>query len=181
MKTFLRLTSLAATVAALALTAAPAQAASLVSATPVAKAKVKILKGLTLTSDADLDFGTVVLSGAGAWSGDTVSVSTAGVQACTANLTCSGTTTAASYNVTGSNNAVVVITVPASVTINNGPLGVGGDSLTVTTSKTIGATVTMPNSGNAGVDFEVGGSITLASTTVDGFYQGNINVTADYQ
>ena len=181
MNTFLRLTSLAATVAALALTAAPAQAASLVAATPVAKAKVKILKGLTLTSDADLDFGTVVLSGAGAWSGDTVSVNLAGTQACTANLTCSGTTSAASYNVTGSNNAVVVITVPASVTINNGPGGVGGASLTVATTKSVGATVTMPNSGNAGVDFEVGGSIALASTTADGFYQGDINVTADYQ
>lgn len=181
MNTFLRLTSLAATVAALALTAAPAQAASLVAATPVAKAKVKILKGLTLTSSADLDFGTVVLSGAGAWSGDTVTVSTAGVQACTANLTCSSTTSAAAYNVTGSNNAVVVITVPASVTINNGPGGVGGASLTVTTTKSIGATVTMPNSGNTGVDFQVAGSIALASTTADGFYQGNINVTADYQ
>ena len=133
MNKFLRLTSLAATVAALALTAAPAQAASLVSATPVAKAKVKILKGLTLTSSSDLDFGTVVLSGAGAWSGDTVSVNLAGVQACTANLTCSGTTSAASYNVTGSNNAVVVVTVPALVTITNGV-----DNLTVTTTKSIG-------------------------------------------
>lgn len=181
MNTFLRLTSLAATVAALALTAAPAQAASLVAATPVAKAKVKILKGLTLTSSSDLDFGTVVLSGAGAWSGDTVTVNLAGAQACTANLTCSGTTSAAAYNVTGSNNAVVVITVPASVTINNGPGGVGGDSLTVTTTKSVGPTVTMPNSGNAGVNFQVAGSIALASTTVDGVYQGNINVTADYQ
>jgi len=176
MNKFLRLTSLAATVAALALTAAPAQAASLVSATPVAKAKVKILKGLTLTSSSDLDFGTVVLSGAGAWAGDTVSVDLAGAQTCTANLTCSGTTSAAAYNVTGSNNAVVVVTVPASVTITNGT-----DNLTVTTTKSIGATVTMPNSGNTGIDFEVGGSITLASTTVDGFYQGDIDVTADYQ
>ena len=31
------------------------------------------------------------------------------------------------------------------------------------------------------VSTEVGGSIALADTTVDGFYQGNINVTADYQ
>ena len=111
-----------------------------------------------------------------------VSVSTAGARDLHGgtNLTCSGTTSAASYNVTGSNNAVVVVTIPASVTITNG-LRRRRQLLTVTTTKSIGATVTMPNSGNAGVDFEVGGSITLASTTVDGFYQGDINVTADYQ
>ncbi|HMI39637.1 MAG TPA: DUF4402 domain-containing protein [Sphingomicrobium sp.] len=178
MKTFLRLTSLAATVAALALTAAPAQAASLVSATPQAKAKVKILKALTLTRNADLDFGTVVLSGSGAWGGEVVSVDTAGARVCGGgtNLTCSAATTAAAYNVTGSNNAVVNVTVPASVVISN-----GSANLTVTTSKSIGASVTMPNSGNAGVDFNIGGSITLASTTADGFYQGDIVVTADYQ
>jgi hypothetical protein len=39
----------------------------------------------------------------------------------------------------------------------------------------------MPNSGNTGVDFNIGGAITLASTTNDGFYQGDIVVTADYQ
>jgi len=177
MKTFLRTTSLAATIAALALTAAPAQAASLVSATPQAVAKVRILKALTLTRNADLDFGTVVL-GSGAWGGEVVSVDTAGARICGGgtNLTCSATPAAAAYNVTGSNNAVVVVTVPASVVITNGT-----DNLTVTTSKSIGATVTMPNSGNTGVDFNIGGSITLASTTADGFYQGDIVVTADYQ
>ena len=177
MKTFLRMTSLAATVAALALTAAPAQAASLVSATPQAKAKVKILKALTLTKSADLDFGTVVL-GSGTWAGEVVSVDTGGTRICGAgtNLTCSVAATAAAYNVTGSNNAVVTVTVPASVVISNGSV-----NLTVTTSKSIGATVTMPNSGNTGIDFSIGGSITLASTTADGLYQGDIVVQADYQ
>jgi hypothetical protein len=177
MKTFLRITSLAVTVAALALTAAPAQAASLVSASPQAKAKVKILKALTLSQVEDLDFGTVVLSGSGAWGGEVVSVNTAGARTCGGgtNLTCSGASTAAEYNVTGSNNAVVNITVPASVVISNGTA-----NLTVTTSGAP-ASVTMPNSGNTGVNFNIGGSITLASTTPDGFYQGDIVVTADYQ
>jgi hypothetical protein len=172
------MTSLAATVAALALTAAPAQAASLVSATPQAVAKVRILKALTLSQVEDLDFGTVVLSGAGAWGGEVVTVSTAGVRTCGGgtNLTCSGATTAAEYNVTGSNNQVVVVTIPASVVITNGT-----DNLTVTTSKSIGATVTMPNSGNTGLNFNIGGSLTLASTTPDGYYEGDIVVTADYQ
>ena len=177
MNNFLRMTSLVATVAALALTAAPAQAASLVSATPQAQARVKILKALTLTRLADLEFATVVLSGAGAWAGEVVSVNNSGVLSCgTTNLTCSGTTTAAQYNVTGSNNAVVVVSVPATVTITNA----AANTLIVTTS---GAPtpLTMPNSGNAGINFNFGGSITLASTTPDGSYSGTIAVTADYQ
>ena len=32
-----------------------------------------------------------------------------------------------------------------------------------------------------GVDFSIGGSITLASTTPDGTYSGTFAVTADYQ
>ena len=177
MNNFLRMTSLIATVAALALTAAPAQAASLVSASPQAKAKVKILKALTLSRVADLDFATVVLSGAGAWSGEVVAVSNTGVRTCgTTNLTCSGTTTAAEYNVTGSNSAVVNVNVPASVTITNA----AGNTLSVTTSGAP-SSVTMPNSGSVGVNFKFGGTITLASTTPDGFYSGDIAVTAYYQ
>ena len=36
-------------------------------------------------------------------------------------------------------------------------------------------------SGNAGVDFAIGGSITLSNSTVDGIYSGQFNVTVDYQ
>ena len=43
------------------------------------------------------------------------------------------------------------------------------------------AQVTLPNSCNQGVLFNVGGSITLDSTTVGGTYSGTINVTVDYQ
>jgi spore coat protein U-like protein len=41
--------------------------------------------------------------------------------------------------------------------------------------------VTLPNSGNQGVTFNVGGSVTVASTTASGTYRGTINVTVDYQ
>src|SRR5437588_683527 len=34
---------------------------------------------------------------------------------------------------------------------------------------------------STGVDFSIGGSITLASTTPDGVYSGTFAVTADYQ
>ena len=172
MNTLFRITSLAATVAALALTAAPAQAAT---PTTPAVAKVKILKAVTISQVEDLDFGTVVLSGAGAWSGDTVSVSNAGVQSCTANLTCSGTTTAAEYNVTGSNAQTVNLSIPASVVIQNAAL----DSLTVNLNNAQ-TTILLTNSGAPGDNFSFGGSISLDSTTPDGDYSGDVVVTADY-
>lgn len=172
MNTLFRITSLAATVAALALTAAPAQAAT---PTTPAKAKVKIMKAVTISQVADLDFGTVVLSGAGAWSGDTVSVSDTGVQSCTANLTCSGTTTAAEYKVTGSNNATVNLSIPASVVIQNAAL----DSLTVNLNNAQ-TTIVLTSSGAPGDNFTFGGSISLDSTTPDGDYSGDVVVTADY-
>ena len=172
MNTLFRITSLAATVAALALTAAPAQAAT---PTTPAVAKVKILKAVTIARVADLDFGTVVLSGAGAWSGDTVAVSNAGVQSCTANLTCSGTTTAAEYKVTGSNNATVNLAIPASVVIKNAAL----DPLTVNLNNAQ-TTIVLTSSGSPGDNFKFGGSISLASTTPDGNYSGDVVVTANY-
>ena len=43
------------------------------------------------------------------------------------------------------------------------------------------ATISLPNSGSKGLDFGVGGSITLSSTTANGTYSGTLNVTVDYQ
>jgi hypothetical protein len=181
MTNFQRLTSLAATVAALAVTATPASAASLVSASPQAVAKVKVLRALTLTRKADLDFGTIVLSGTGTWSGEVVTVNSSGaLTACgTTNLTCSAPATgysAAKYNVTGSNNSVVALTVPATVSMSNG----AGGTISVNLA---GAptSLTLTSSGSPGDDFSFGGSITLASSTADGSYTGTIAVTADYQ
>jgi hypothetical protein len=41
--------------------------------------------------------------------------------------------------------------------------------------------VTLPNAGQQGVNFNVGGSLTLSSTTVGGTYRGTIDVTVNYQ
>jgi hypothetical protein len=61
----LRLTAIAASVAALALTATEAAAAP-VNATSNATAKARILKPLVLASTANFDLGIVVLAGSGA-------------------------------------------------------------------------------------------------------------------
>jgi hypothetical protein len=170
MNKFLRMTSLAATVTALTLTATPALAVS-ASANPPATAQVNIVKPLTLTAQANIDFGNVVVQDNGTASID----GTTGVITCSATLTCSATGTAAVYKVTGTNNQVVNITKPNATLTNSGN---PGTPLTLVLSGP--ATVTLPNAGATGTTFGVGGSIAIAASTKDGVYTGNLNVTVDY-
>lgn len=173
MNALLRMTSLAA-IAATALVATPAFAAT--PAATNATAQARIIKPLTLTSTQNLDFGTLLLSGAGTWTGAVVDLSSANVLSCpTTYVTCSGTTTVAKYKVTGTNNQIVTITAPNVVLTN------GNDSTkTLVMAVNSPGTVALLNSGNAGVEFPLGGKITLASDTVDGVYTGTFNVTVDY-
>jgi|SRR4051812_16112658 Mat/Ecp fimbriae major subunit len=173
MHKFLRIASLGATVAALTLTAAPAfAAATTATADPQAKAQVRILKPLTLTAKQDLDLGTVAL-GQGTFS-TTVGIAKDGTWTCDGTkVTCSGAHQVATYNVTGTNNRTVTITA-GNVTLSNGT-----DNLTLTVDAP--ASVLLPNSGNTGVDFDIGGSVDLTEATPDGLYQGDFDVTADYQ
>ena len=164
-----------AAVAALALTATPALAAP-VSPNQNATATARIIRPLTLTWVQDLNLGMILLSGAGAWSGAVVSVSQAGARSCAnVNVTCSGAVQAARYNVRGTNNQVVTITAPnVTLTNANNPL----ETLLMTVSSP--GTVTLTSSGAPGNDFNLGGSITVDSTTGDGVYSGTFNVTVDY-
>jgi hypothetical protein len=163
----------AAGAAALGLTATPAAAAPVAATTP-ATANAKIYKPLTLTANRNLDLGTIVMGTLPA-GGEVVSLTAAGAFTCGGgNLTCSGTPQTAQYNVTGSNNAVVRILVGAS-TLN----GSAGGTVAFTPLAP-GASVTMPNSGNTGVNFNVGGQITVLPTTVEGTYVGAMDVTVDY-
>jgi Mat/Ecp fimbriae major subunit len=176
MNKFLRMASLGATVAALTLTATPAAAFGLVNATSNANAHVKIMKGLVLSSTRNLDLGTVVLAGGtGSWTA-TVAVDRSNVFDCdgnSGNVVCSGTHQNAQYNVKGTNNAMVTIA-SGPVTMSNGT-----DNLTLTPDHD--TSVQLPNSGNTGLDFGVGGSITVDNNTPDGDYTGTFAVTAEYQ
>ena len=161
--------------AALALTATPAFAAP-VGPNQNATATARIVKPLTLTWVQNLNLGTILLSGPGAWGGAVVGVSQAGVLSCAdPNVTCSGAVQAARYNVRGTNNQVVNITAPdVTLTNANNPLQ------TLLLSVSNPGTVTLTSSGSPGNDFNLGGSITVASTTGDGVYSGTFNVTVDY-
>lgn len=157
----------------LALFSAPAAA---VSPATQASATAKIYRPLTISLVQNLDFGTIVLSGAGTWSGEVVSLSQAGAVTCGggANLTCSGSPKAARYQVLGTSNSTVTISSPG-FNLSNG-------AATLAFTPNAPATVNLGPAGpTTGVTFSIGGSITLASTTPDGVYTGTFLVTADYQ
>lgn len=145
------------------------------AATQVVALNANIVKPLTLTWLQDLNLGSIVL-GPGSWSGATISISRAGIFSCTnANVTCSGTTQAAMYNVSGSNNQVVKITAP-SVTLTNQT----DPTQTLTLTIDSPGSLTLTNSGPPGSNFSIGGSVTVSSNTVGGTYAGTFNVTVDY-
>jgi len=170
MTNFARLLTAAAAVSALAATSATAAP---VGATTPATAKAQIVKPLTLTAKTNLDFGTIVLQAVvGATS---VAISTTGAITCGTGLLCSGTPVPATYNVAGTNNQVVKM-YSAATTLT----GSAGGTITFTPILPVGASVTLTNSGAPGNDFNVGGSIAIGTTTLDGVYTGNINVTVDY-
>ncbi len=168
-----KLLIVAGAVSALAVTSAPAQAAT---PTTDANAHARIFRPLTITADRDLDLGTIVLSGTGAYT-DTVGIDQAGLFSCDTDVTCSGTTQTAQYTVTGTNNQTVVVTVSPTIVMTNLTDGVSTLDLTVDAP----ATVALGASGNAGVTFDIGGSIDVSDTTADGVYQGTFDVSADYQ
>jgi hypothetical protein len=161
--------------AAAALTFAGTPAAAVTPATQ-ATATAKIFRPLTISSVQNLDFGVIVLTGA-SFAGEVVTISQAGALTCGSNpgvlLTCSGAPQPAKYKLVGTNNATVTITSP-------GFNLTGPGTLAFTPSAP--ATVNLGASGSTtGVTFAIGGSITLASTTPDGVYNGTFQVTADYQ
>ena len=101
-----------------------------------ATATVRITKPLTLTRVAHLDMGTVVV-----WGDGTVAMDQAGAITCTvATWSAPQPAQPAEFTVTGSNNRVVQVNVPANVTLASGT-----DNLTLVPDAP--ATVTLPNSG----------------------------------
>ena len=162
---------LAGAVSALALTSAPAQAAT---PTTQATATARIVQPLTITSVRDLDLGTIVLSGTAPYT-DTIAITRAGVFSCGADTTCSGTTRTARYTMTGTRDQKVDITVSPTIALVNQTQVTPDLTLTVDAP----AVSTLDATGNAA--FNVGGSIQVSDTTADGVYTGSFDVTADYQ
>jgi Mat/Ecp fimbriae major subunit len=169
-----KLFATAGALAALALTSTPAAA---VSPTTQATASAKIYKPLQISFVQNLDFGVLVL-GSGAWVGQVIKIDETGAMTgCGSNVTCSGSPQQAKYHLVGTNNATVKITSP-----NFNLSGPGSPAPILAFTPVFQPTVNLgPNGLLTGVDFGMGGQITLDSTTPDGLYTGTFNVTADYQ
>ena len=175
MSKFLRMTAVAATMAA-ALSATSATAATSVSATTNANAHAKIMKPLQIAGTQDLDFGTLVISGTGT---QTMHVDQTGaLTGCAAVITCSGTPQAAVYNVKGTPNATVKVTVASPVTLTN-----ANDGSTLALTPDAPSTVSLDTTAaSTGDNFNIGGSISIDSAaTTDGVYSGTFAVSVDYQ
>jgi hypothetical protein len=146
-----------------------------VAATINASVNAGTVKPLTVAMVQSLNLGMITL-GPGTWTGVTISLSSAGVFNCSnPNATCSGTRQPATYNVQGSNGQTVRISAPNVTMVNqNDP----AKTLTLVTDAP--ATILLTNSGQPGLNFSVGGSIAISSTTAAGTYVGTFNVTCDY-
>jgi hypothetical protein len=144
--------------------------------TQTAAVKAKVLKPLTLEALRDLDLGTITLK-PGSWSNATVGISRTGVFSCaSANLICSGPSSTARYKVAGSNKETAIITAPNVTLVNQ-----SDPTKTLILVVDNPGQVTLTSSGKQGSTFDLGGSITLDSTTASGDYTGTFNVTVDYQ
>ena len=156
----------AGAVTALALST-PAFAAN----TATANATVNIVSPLSLTKTADMDFGTIV----GPFAGEDVELDTSGNVACPGTLTCSGSPTAAAFDVTGTPDQQLTLVIPASVTLNGSVSG----TLDVDLTTDLPADPLLDNTGAA--SFSLGGTLNIPNGTVDGVYSNTFNVTANYQ
>lgn len=145
------------------------------AATIMASVTANNVKPLVLTKVQNLDLGMVAL-GPGVWGNVAISLSQAGVLSCgNANVVCTGATTAAQYNVQGSNQQAVRISAPNVTLVNQ-----NDSTKTLTLVTDAPATVLLTNSGFPGVNFSIGGSVTVNSATPTGTYVGTFNVTVDY-
>lgn len=153
------------------------------AATDTADVTAEILSTLTLNAvaaDDTLDFGLIADNGLAASS--TVAVSAAGVRTCGANLICSGTVDAPTFEITGLTGSSVAVSFPsASIPLTYSgtvPTGMTG-TMTVSafTTSLVGNQVTLV----AGVNpFTVGGTLTVNQLQAPGVYTGSVTVEVLY-
>lgn len=179
-------------IAALALAAALAVPSQAQAASVTAQASAKIVKPLVMTGGGTIALGTLVTPSAATFS-NTFTIQPAATQTgayCQTGFTCSGTPTAAMFNLQGTNNTPLNLTIPLTVTLTNTSWAGGGaaPTMTLNTTNSVAANngsgvyvMSLPNSGAPGQDFWVGGSVTITQATEGGTYQGTFAVTADYQ
>lgn len=193
--------------AGVALAAMALASAASAAETATATAQADVVQAFTVTKDADLDFGAIVVAAAG---GD-VTVSPAGALTCGSGFVCHGSTSAAAFSVDGGTiGKRLFIDLPdtsAGALVmqhsNSAALVAGGATAAsveielagFTTSAAFDALagkhyVDIADAGLAGggsasgvgaADFSVGGTATFDGSEVEGTYSVNFDVTVDYE
>ena len=155
-----------AALATVAAFATPAHAAQISAVTAV-----NVVKPVSLSKLQDLDFGTLTYS---SFTGTrTIVLSRAGALTCAADIVCSGVPKQARFNVQGTNKLTVLLS------YTGGSLSNGTDSIPFVPNGP--SSVVLTSSGVPGIDFDVGGTITVSPSLIGGAYSGTLTVTADYQ
>ena len=161
------------------------------AATTTATIKASVLKPVQLTGGGTLDLGTILTPSLASFTG-TFTVAPAASQTgtfCAAGFSCTGSPAAAMFNIQGTNKTNIGLNIPLNVvlTLQNYTGGGTTPTMTIATTNSVAAnnttgsyTMQVPNSGVPGVDFYVGGSLTITQATVGGSYSGTFTVTADY-
>lgn len=141
------------------------------AASATGNATATVIAPIAIANTADLAFGKFAAS-----TGGTVVMSPAGTRTATGAVVLSTVTpgTAASFNVTGDNNATYAITLPGTASITSGVNTMSVGTFTSTPS----ATGTLSAAGAQTVT--VGGTLTVASAQVAGAYTGTFSVTVEY-
>lgn len=151
--------------------------------TATADATAEVLDALVLNNDSALDFGTMVVSGAG-----TVVLGSDGTLDCSAtDIVCSGTTSVAGFSVEGTANKAVTINLPTADVELRHPSYTAGTAAehsivlnTFTSSENGGSgpEVTLDGAGDA--TFNVGGTITLDGNEAAGVFDATFDVSVEY-
>lgn len=149
-------------------------AATPVAATTNASGKASILKSLSILKQADLDFGELVVAGAGTAVIDPVT----GALTTTGPVTKIGTTAhPATFTATGSKNSVVNIKLPTSaITLTR----VGGGGTMTVSNWTLDGKTNRKIPPNSAFNFNVGGTLNVGAGQPDGTYTGTFTVTVQY-
>lgn len=148
-----------------------------VAAAPVrgtSPAEVAILSPVSVIKRADLDFGTIVVNGAGTAVMDPLS----GSLTTTGAVIKSGTAAhAARFTSTGSKNAVVHIRLPQNpITVTR----VGGSQTMTVSNWTLDGPTNRKIPLNTTFDFTVGGTLNVGATQAEGTYTGTFTITVQY-
>ncbi|MEM7780445.1 MAG: DUF4402 domain-containing protein [Pseudomonadota bacterium] len=144
-----------------------------------ADANAEILEALLLTNNSALDFGTLVVDGAGTV---TIAAAPLATAACAGDVICSGTSTPANFTVDGSDGRVVEVNLPPV----DGELRHTGFAASAAPEHNIDLDDFTQSSGTVTLtggtaDFDIGGRLTLDGSEIEGAYTTTFEITVNYQ